>query len=315
MFFPASDAGKTPEETNDINMQKHLDRVLFFWKAHTTQYVIMITEYQLMKVILSRKGFDSSNGGIVSPIFEDGTMISFPIPSKDTDAFCDLQYKGIPYSDILSDLHYKGGGHCHMDPDLDQGRRTSAIPGWVPAFGQIDSSAAYLKNIGVKEGDLFLFFGNFHHVKKDSGHFRYIRESGDFYLDKDIQVIWGYLQVGKIIDDPLEQKRFWWHPHAGEARRNNRTNVIFTAAERLSFDEGKPGAGLLRYDVKRVLTMKNRNKATWKKNTVYDLNHILSSRKNAAKNPDEGIYYAGIWQELGLAESEECTEWAKSIVL
>ena len=36
-----------------------------------------------MKIILSRKGFDSSNGGIVSPIFEDGSMISFPIPSKD----------------------------------------------------------------------------------------------------------------------------------------------------------------------------------------------------------------------------------------
>ena len=40
-----------------------------------------------MKVILSRKGFDSSNGGIVSPIFEDGTMVSFPIPSDDKDTF------------------------------------------------------------------------------------------------------------------------------------------------------------------------------------------------------------------------------------
>ena len=33
-----------------------------------------------MKIILSRKGFDSANGGIVSPIFEDGTMVSFPFP-------------------------------------------------------------------------------------------------------------------------------------------------------------------------------------------------------------------------------------------
>ena len=32
-----------------------------------------------MKIILSRKGFDSANGGIVSPIFEDGTMVSFPV--------------------------------------------------------------------------------------------------------------------------------------------------------------------------------------------------------------------------------------------
>ena len=33
------------------------------------------------------------------------------------------------------------------------------------------------------------------------------------------------------------------------------------------------------------------------------------------ENPEEGIYYAGIWQELGLAESEDCTKWARSIVL
>lgn len=43
-----------------------------------------------MKIILSRKGFDSANGGIVSPIFEDGTMISFPIPSGDTDTYDSL---------------------------------------------------------------------------------------------------------------------------------------------------------------------------------------------------------------------------------
>jgi hypothetical protein len=50
-------------------------------------------------------------------------------------------------------------------------------------------------------------------------------------------------------------------------------------------------------------------------NAVYDTGHILCNRRNSAKNPDEGLYYAGIWQELGLAESEECTAWAKSIVL
>ncbi len=91
--------------------------------------------------------------------------------------------------------------------------------------------------------------------------------------------------------------------------------MIFVASETLSFDESKPGAGLLNYDAKRVLTLKNSNKATWTNNPVYDLEHILSKRKNLAKNPEEGIYYAGIWQELGLAESEDCTKWARSIVL
>ena len=268
-----------------------------------------------MKVILSRKGFDSSNGGIVSPIFEDGTMVSFPIPSKDPDKYCDLYHEGTPYSDILSDLHYKGNEFCHMDPDLDQGRRISAIDGWCPAFGQINASASYLKNIGVAKGDVFLFFGNFHYVKKVNGHYRYIRHSGDFYKDNDLQVIWGYLQVGEIIDNPSEQEQLWWHPHSSKRRINNKTNVIFKASERLSFDERKPGAGLLTFDVKRVLTMEDNNKATWKRNTVYDIEHILSNRMNLARDPSKGIYYAGIWQELGLAESEECAAWARSIIL
>jgi hypothetical protein len=33
-----------------------------------------------MKIILSRKGFDSAHGGIASPVFPGGEMLSFPIP-------------------------------------------------------------------------------------------------------------------------------------------------------------------------------------------------------------------------------------------
>ena len=270
-----------------------------------------------MKVILSRKGFDSANGGIVSPIFEDGTMISFPIPSGDVDTYDSLEYNGMTYSRILSDLKYKGGNNCHVDPDLDDTRRIEKIPNWVPAFGQINSSAAYLKNIGIEEGDLFLFFGNFHKVKLKDGKYTYCRRTGDFYRDKDLQIIWGYLQVGKIVDSPEEQKKLWWHPHSCEDRidkTKNHTNLIFMASERLSFDSNKPGAGLLAFDEKRVLTAKGCNKATWKNNSVYDVNHVLANRKNMAKDPSKGIYYAGIWQELGLQESQECIEWAKSVI-
>ena len=262
-----------------------------------------------MKVILSRKGFDSANGEIVSPILEDGTMISFPIPSNDSSSFNDLHHK------ILSDLHYKGGEYCHIDPDLDQERMVRKVEGWEPAFGQIDSSATYLKNIGIKEGDLFLFFGNFHHVSYDNGSFKYIKKSGDFYQDNDLQVIWGYLQVGKVIDNPVEQKKLWWHPHSIDCRVENKTNLIFTASKNLSFDSNRPGAGILPYDKKRVLTLENGNKATWKKNEIYDIDHVLSKRKNSAKDISKGIYYAGIWQELGLVESESCFAWAKSIIL
>lgn len=58
-----------------------------------------------MKIILSRKGFDSANGGIVSPIFNNGTMLSLPIPSKDHKKdkikYSDLVCNGVSLRKIL----------------------------------------------------------------------------------------------------------------------------------------------------------------------------------------------------------------------
>ena len=267
-----------------------------------------------MKIILSRKGFDSVAGGIVSPIFEDGSMVSLPIPSDDDNSYNDFIYKDIDYVKILTDLKYRGEMHCHADPDLDQSRRKKKIHGWVPAFGQAGSSSTYLKNIGVGVGDIFLFFGNFHFVTNNHDRIKYIKNTGDFYKDNDLQVIWGYLQVGEILDTKKDQKKLRWHPHSNESRTCSDTNVIFKAAERLSFDPDKPGAGLLSFDEKRVLTRFNCSKANWKWNSLYAPNNIYGNRKNSANDPLTGIYYSGIWQELGLKESEECTQWAKDMI-
>jgi hypothetical protein len=89
---------------------------------------------------------------------------------------------------------------------------------------------------------------------------------------------------------------------------------MFLATDRLSFNQNMPGAGVLKYREDRVLTAKNCTKATWVKRSIYDVDAIIGKRKNSSKNV-EGIYYAGIWQELGLLESSACEEWAKSIIL
>ena len=267
-----------------------------------------------MRVILSRKGFDSANGRIVSPIMEDGSLISFPIPSKDQDSFEDLVYGEHTYSKILSDLNYKGKTNCHVDPDLSVERRKNTIDNWCPIFGQIKSSSVYLmRNVGVKPGDLFLFFGNYHKVKCVDDKYHYVKKAGDFYSDNDLQIIWGYMQVGEIVTDPDKQKQYFWHPHSIENRIKEKTNVMFIARDKLSFNETMPGAGLLKFREDRVLTAKGCKKATWVKRSVYDIDSIIGSRKNSSKIPDT-IYYAGIWQELGLHESTECEEWAKTII-
>ena len=110
-----------------------------------------------MKVILSRKGFDSSCGGQASPILPDGTLLSMPIPSGDKQKYSELLWDGLSYLDIICQLKSKTklneSSHCHLDPDL----RDNTIlreKGWKPAFGQTGSSLTELRDNGVKEKDL-----------------------------------------------------------------------------------------------------------------------------------------------------------------
>lgn len=47
-----------------------------------------------MKIIFSRKGFDSTAGGFPSIIFPNREMYSIPIPSKfDRDLYSEIVYK------------------------------------------------------------------------------------------------------------------------------------------------------------------------------------------------------------------------------
>lgn len=270
-----------------------------------------------MKVILSRKGFDGSNGGMPSLIMPNGDMISIPIPSLgDVDAYADLCYGEKTYCQILREL--KGSFRerkCHLDPDLEQLRRARCVRGWKPAFGQIGAAASHLVNaIGIAPGDLFLFFGNFHRVEDRDGRYRYVHRSGDFYRDHDLQVIWGYLQIGEVIRDPERiREEYPWHPHASKRRLSQTSNMLIVPRKHLNFAPLRPGCGVLPYSEERVLTKRNEKKATWKYNSVYAPSAIVSHRKNMADG--SGVFYPGIWQEIGLKSSAAASRWARAMVL
>lgn len=84
-----------------------------------------------MKVILSRKGFDSGTGGYASPILPDGTLLSLPIPDSSSDIkYLDLNLNESSYYELMQSLkgeYLKDNGNksaltkdtfCHLDPDL-----------------------------------------------------------------------------------------------------------------------------------------------------------------------------------------------------
>lgn len=57
-----------------------------------------------MKLILSRKGFDSDSGGYPSPIFPDGSLIPLPIPASGYVSgvnFAEEKYEPIQYKNIM----------------------------------------------------------------------------------------------------------------------------------------------------------------------------------------------------------------------
>ena len=123
-----------------------------------------------MKIILSRKGFDSSSGGGSSPILPDGTLLSLPIPDEDAGLkYAELQTGfGLSYYDLLKQLGDKKltpNDEAHLDPDIVKNvlpRKT----GWKACFGQSNQSQSHLENNQVGKGSLFLFFGRFSKTEK-----------------------------------------------------------------------------------------------------------------------------------------------------
>ena len=206
-----------------------------------------------MKIILSRKGFDSTgeNGGFPSPILPDGTLLSLPIPDGiNAIAYEQLHYKGKSYADIISELTngkflFK---ECHLDPDIRKEVLTSRPDGWKAAFGQSGAARGHLKNKEVEVGDLFLFFGLFRQTEEINGKYQFVKGTTPKHI------IWGYLQIGEIIPEPTKEKYPWLIPHPHLDRIGKSNNTIFVARDTLSWDKDKSGASSLTYRPELVLT-------------------------------------------------------------
>jgi hypothetical protein len=196
-----------------------------------------------MRIILSRKGFDSASGGCPSPIFPDGSMFSLPIPYPHSPVtFDDLIWAGRaigPLVERLTKGKIRPTDFAHLDPDLRPELRPRP-PGWRPALGQHRSAQSHLRKNGVCAGDLFLFWGLFRRVDDQ------LRWTGE-----RVHVLWGWLQVGEVLAvDPLRaaSSEHWTrnHPHLDFEPDPN--NTLYVANERLALPgnghNGVTGAGV-----------------------------------------------------------------------
>lgn len=264
-----------------------------------------------MKVILSRKGFDSQYGGQPSPILPDGTLLSLPIPAKDEKLkFSELTYNGKTYLDIIKELKPSTKINekytCHLDPDL---RIDSTIreAKWRPLFGQTKSAQGHLSKSGVSEGDLFLFFGTFRATEYIDGKIRYIKGATDVHL------IFGYLQIGNIYSDFNSFKpEIKFHPHAQPRFANDRNNCIYEASERLTLFDTLEGAGCLTFHDDLVLTKKGYSKSKWElplffKDVKMSYHSLESFTPDYFQSTAKG-------QEFVMEDNYKVQEWVKTIL-
>jgi hypothetical protein len=187
-----------------------------------------------MKIILSRKGFDSQHGGCASPILPGGQLLSLPIPAG---AISPTRFNEVLFGDSnleamveqLTNNRIRGTDYTHLDPDIDYAslRRHED---WRAAFGQAGAAQSHLHKYDIGVGDLFLFFGWFRQVDCSNGRWRFRRNS------PNLHVIYGWLQVGEVIAiNNIGQfnNPYPWlanHPHL---HRDFTSNTIYIGSERL----------------------------------------------------------------------------------
>lgn len=263
---------------------------------------------QINRIILSRKGFDSQYGKIPSPIFPDGTLFSFPIPDdeKGVQTYEDLYCKsaGKSVAQLLNDLTGESfkQSRCHFDPDINRDTiiRTDK---WKALFGQSGPAQGHLQNNGVGINDIFLFFGRFRPVEEKNKKWQFIKGT------KDKHLIFGYLQVGKIINLFKGEETLPWmayHPHVNNDAVNN---TLYVASNNLSFFPELEGANILKYDVKRVLTKDGFSASRWDlPKDIFGNIHISYHSPKSWKN---GYFQsAAKGQEFIITASKKVIDWA-----
>ena len=199
-----------------------------------------------MRIIFSRKGFDSSAGGAPSPLLNN-RPITLPIPSAQATptSYQDLQ---APLPELVTQLsrgRISRSDFCHLDPDLER-KRLPRKRLWRGSLGQAGAAQGHLQNQAVGCGDLFLFWGLFQaaSLTADSSHWQ--------FQGPRLQGVFGWLQVEEVIpvvDRAEIKKQYPWlaqHPHL--VGRWPENNCIYLAKRKLCLPEISsdiPGWGTL----------------------------------------------------------------------
>lgn len=269
-----------------------------------------------MKVILSRKGFDSGAGGYASFIFPNGILQSLPIPDHNASItyskvlsryeqsnLMDLMIKHRPYIKDKSRIVLNENTSCHLDPDID----VAALPrlsGWRGCFGQLGAAQTVLQRYKVGQDDIFLFFGWFQDYSQIQ----------DGRSNSGKHVIFGYLQIDDVIYPQKDTIPPWlmYHPHATGSRLMVENNCIYIARERSSWNKKLPGFGVFHYSKRLQLTKDGMSRSKW---ALPEAFRGLTISYHSTDSWKEGYFQsAHRGQEFVFQENDMVSEWAIELI-
>ena len=285
----------------------------------------------MRKVILSRKGFDSTtkeicgvkvkvSGGKPSAFVPGGEMVSFPIPEipeKHEVVDSDLVgYEGICAEgmSLRARMEMLYGGvfasqweRCHHDPDLRRG-----------IFGQSGGPQTILKRGEVDVGDLFLFFGWFQEAKWNGGVLRPCSPQ------RKVHALFGYLQIGEILPATVAAQKYpHWrdHPHMTPVRLERdkkpdarRPNTVYIAAKHLDIPGmgDCPGFGIFRHALGLELTHSGeKSPSFWALPEFFEGESYPNCVRRISEGARKGLFSTvGQWQECVINATPEIRKWA-----
>lgn len=222
------------------------------------------------RIVLSRKGFDSSYGGMPSPILPDGRMVALPIPAAhDAWTMNDIRADDVQLDVLLHDLsqgRHSLSTRIHLDPDLDRAPERR-MEGWRPSLGQTGAAQSHLERCGVGSGDVFLFFGWFRHAERRDGRWQYVRTA------PNLHVLFGWLEVDEVLRVVQQRAKCLqahpWvadHPHVhNPAHYTDGRNTLYIAPAASRLLPGTMGGGLFpRFHPELQLTANGQSRSMWR---------------------------------------------------
>ena len=208
-----------------------------------------------MKVILSRKGFEPTHGGIPSPIMPDGTLLLLPKPVEDgTIHYQELTYQGQSYYDIAVSLDENlqetlKNASCHTGCFINPASHVPPLE-WYPAYIHNGPLESHLSRQNVSVGDIFLFYGWFRQTEYDNTYrLRFVPDA------PELNIVFAYFQIGAIIkDNSFFSNHYNWQLNTLTNKRFVISSTIYLPTKKLSYNNHQPGCDILSYSSKLILT-------------------------------------------------------------